>query len=79
MANITTTGFATEGTAVGLNNDLKGAALYVGTGGDITVTMASGQSVTFKNVPNGTFLPIAASKVTGVANGAIAGDIIALG
>jgi nitrogen fixation protein len=78
MANITTTGFATEGVVVGLNNDLKDAALYVGTGGDITVTMASGQSVTFKNVPDGTFLPIAASKVTAVANSAVVGDIIAL-
>ncbi|MDA7618940.1 hypothetical protein N8618_00570 [bacterium] len=79
MANITTTGFATEGVAVTVNTDLKGAALYVGTGGDITVEMSSGQSVTFKNVPDGTFLPIAVSKVTAVANGAIVGDIIALG
>ena len=79
MANITTTGFATEGVAVTVNTDLKGAALYVGTGGDITVEMASGQSVTFKNVPDGTFLPIAAAKVTGVANNAVAADIIALG
>lgn len=79
MANITTTGFATEGVAVSINTDLKGAALYVGTGGDITVEMASGQSVTFKNVPDGTFLPIAVSKVTGVANNAVAADIIALG
>ena len=79
MGNITTTGFATEGVAVSINTDLKGAALYVGTGGDITVEMAGGQSVTFKNVPDGTFLPIAVSKVTAVANGAIVGDIIALG
>lgn len=78
MANITTTGYATEGTEVGIDNDLKGAALYVGTGGHITVTMASGQSVTFKNVPSGTFLPIAASKVTAVGGTAVVGDIIAL-
>jgi nitrogen fixation protein len=79
MANITTTGFATEGVAVTVNTDLNGAALYVGTGGDITVEMSSGQSVTFKNVPDGTFLPIAVAKVTAVANGAVMGDIIALG
>lgn len=79
MANITTTGFATEGVAVTVNTDLKGAALYVGTGGDITVEMSSGQSVTFKNVPDGTFLPISAAKVTAVANGAAVADIIALG
>ena len=79
MANITTTGFATEGVTVTVNTDLKDAALYVGTGGDITVEMSSGQSVTFKNVPDGTFLPIAAAKVTAVANGAAVADIIALG
>ena len=78
MANITTTGFATEGVAVTVNTDLKGAALYVGTGGDITVEMSSGQSVTFKNVPDGTFLPISAAKVTAVANSAVVGDIIAI-
>ncbi len=78
MGNITTTGFATEGVAVTVNTDLKGAALYVGTGGDITVEMSSGQSVTFKNVPDGTFLPIAVAKVTAVANSAVIADIIAL-
>lgn len=78
MANITTTGFATEGVVVALNADLKGAALYVGTGGDVTVTLTSGQSVEFKNIPAGTFLPIAVSKVTAVENGAVVGDIIAL-
>ena len=38
-------------------------ALYVGTGGDISVVMLDGNTKVFKNVPNGTFLPIAAKRV----------------
>lgn len=38
--------------------------LYVGTTGDVKVDMfESGTAITFKNVPSGGFLPIAASKV----------------
>jgi hypothetical protein len=80
MANITNTGFVTDVTGPLVDsddftaaNDLGGAALYVGTGGDVAVVMSgvldiSGGStnlssndvdVIFKNVPSGTFLPIA--------------------
>lgn len=38
-------------------------ALYVGVGGDIKVTMADGQVVTFVGVPTGIILPIQVSKV----------------
>jgi len=38
-------------------------ALYVGVGGDIKVTMADGQVVTFVGVPTGVVLPIQVSKV----------------
>jgi len=44
-----------------INN--TGACLYVGTGGDITVTMESGSDVTFTAVPNGTFLPVLVTAV----------------
>lgn len=50
-------------------------ALYVGTGGDVTVTMAAGTSVTFADVPAGTILPIQVTHVTAVSGAA---DILAL-
>lgn len=40
-----------------------GACIYVGTGGNIRVTMIGGQGVIFYNVPNGSFLPIQVLKV----------------
>lgn len=49
-------------------------ALFVGTGGDVTVTMAGGGSVQFTNVPDGTTLPIRVTHVTA----ATASDIVAL-
>ena len=45
-----------------MNN--TGVCLYIGTGGDITVTMESGSDVTFTAVPNGTFLPVLVTAVT---------------
>lgn len=50
-------------------------SLYVGTGGDIVVTMA-GTDVTFANVPDGTFLPVEGSDVK--SSGTTASDIVAL-
>lgn len=40
-----------------------GACIYVGTGGNIRVTMVGGQQVVFYNVPNGSFLPIQVTRV----------------
>ncbi len=78
MANITTTGFATEAVTVTKSDStlLNSVALYVGTGGDLTVTMAGGTDVVFKNVPDGAFLPIAVTKVKAATTAA---DILALG
>lgn len=39
-------------------------ALYVGTEGNITVTMVGGQSVTFTAVPAGSLLPLRVTHVT---------------
>lgn len=62
------------GTAIdGLEN---GVCLYVGTGGDLKVTMISGQVVTFTNVPNGSFMPIQVKRVW--ASGTGASDILGL-
>ena len=38
-------------------------ALYVGTGGDVTVRTVSGQTVTFHNVPDGAILPVSVDQV----------------
>jgi len=51
----------------GLDN---GVCIYVGTGGNIKVTMVGGQVVTFNNVPNGSFLPIQVKKVWSTGTGA---------
>ncbi len=48
--------------------------LYVGTGGNITVTMASGRSLQFADVPPGFILPVQVTHVTA----ATASGIIAL-
>jgi hypothetical protein len=40
-----------------------GGVLYIGTGGDLKVTMIGGQTVTFANVPNGAFMPIQVKRV----------------
>lgn len=50
-------------------------ALYIGTGGDVVVTMATGGDATFKNVPEGTILPVQVIKVKSATT---ASDIVAL-
>lgn len=49
-------------------------ALWIGTGGDVTLTTKGGNTVTFANVPDGTLLPVRATHVTA----ATASDILAL-
>ena len=44
----------------GLDN---GVCLYVGTTGDVKVTMIAGQTVTFTNVQGGSILPIQINKL----------------
>tara|TARA_R100000951_G_scaffold39238_1_gene33109 strand:+ start:356 stop:646 length:291 start_codon:yes stop_codon:yes gene_type:complete len=68
--------------------DLKSACLYMGTGGDVTVILAgvkgpggiglptAGQAVTFKNIPDGSFLPVIVNYV--LATGTTVADIISI-
>jgi hypothetical protein len=52
-------------------------ALFIGTGGSVTVDMAvEGDSITFANVPSGTTLPIQVVRV--YLTGTSAADIVAL-
>jgi hypothetical protein len=51
-------------------------AIFVGTGGDMEVTMSGGGNVTFTNIPSGTTLPIRVTHV--LATGTDATDIVAL-
>ena len=53
-----------------------GNVLYVGTGGDLVVTTASGDKVTFVNIQGGSFLPIQVVRVWNT--GTTAANIIAL-
>lgn len=60
---------------------LNGSALYVGTGGDVSVIMknidgALGNTVRFSNVPDGTFLPVIVDYVA--ATGTTASSIVAV-
>lgn len=51
-------------------------ALYVGVGGDVKVTMAYGDVVTFVGVPSGSILPVQVTRVW--ATGTAANSILAL-
>jgi hypothetical protein len=59
-----------------INGTNNGACLYIGTGGNLTVTMLGGQTATFVNIADGTFLPIQVKKVW--QSGTDAADILAL-
>ena len=50
-------------------------AIYVGTGGDLKLTVGS-TAVTFKNVPSGTLLPIRAQLIW--STGTTASNVVAL-
>jgi hypothetical protein len=54
---------------------IEPCVLYVGTGGEITVTTAGGDVVNFIGIASGTFLPVQAIKVHPISS---ATDIIAL-
>jgi len=56
-------------------NAKEGCVLYVGTGGNLEVVTAGGQTVTFVGIVGGSFLPVQVLKVT--AN-TTAADIVAL-
>lgn len=55
---------------------LRARGLYIGTGGTLVVQGNDSADVTFLNVPNGTILPIAVSRVK--ATGTTCSNIIAL-
>ena len=54
---------------------ISSRALYVGTAGDVTVTMVGGATLTLKSVPVG-ILPLRVARVH--ATGTSAGDIVAI-
>lgn len=59
----------------GADLETTARALWVGTGGNLRVTTAGGETVTFRNVGSG-ILPIRAARVH--ATGTSAGDILAV-
>lgn len=61
------------------SNDMQqmSRALYVGTGGDVSVVTKGGYAVTFKNVLSGHILPVQCWRVC--ATDTTAQDIVALG
>ena len=73
-----------EENSPGMN--LGSAALYIGTGGTLTVTVIGGNGemlnvTTFKNIPDGTFFPVIVSNVWATVDGNPAttcSDIVAL-
>lgn len=82
--------FAEEITAsdtISAATNLNSSALFIGSGGDVTVIIAgtvgssggfptSGQAITFKNLSNGCFLPVIVDYV--LATGTTAADIVAV-
>ncbi len=71
------------GTAVDINlsSDTTGLthnALYIGTGGDVKVDLATSGTVTFTNLASGQILPIQITKVYSTANGTTASALIAM-
>lgn len=51
-------------------------AIYTGTTGNLTVTMLSGDNVTFPNVPAGTILPVRSTRV--LATGTTANQLVGM-
>jgi hypothetical protein len=79
---------ATKNDTIGVSTNLKSSCLYVGTGGDVKVilagvTGASGkglptatEAVVFKNIPDGSFLPVIVDYL--LSTGTTASDIVAV-
>jgi len=59
--------------------NVKNCALYLGSGGNIEVTLMGSPNtpVVFKNIPNGIFLPFIVSTIVTGANTTVA-DIVAI-
>jgi hypothetical protein len=57
------------------NQQNRGCVLYIGTGGDVSVITASGSSAVFKNMSDGSFLPV---QVLRLLEDTTASDIVAL-
>jgi len=51
-------------------------ALWIGTGGDVTVITVDGQTVLLANIPDGSLLPVRCTRVK--STGTTASDIVAL-
>ena len=64
----------TPGDSTDLSNVTR--AVYCGSGGSLTVTMLSGATVTFDDLPDGCLLPIRVSKV--LSTGTTASSILGL-
>lgn len=60
----------------GPDRNNAGCVLYVGTGGDVKVTTASGDETTFVNIQDGTFVPVQVTQV--FSTGTTADNIVAL-
>lgn len=78
------TGTPVPGTdSITTNTVHRGACLYVGTGGNLYITLEDGSEALFKGVTAGSFLPVLAIKVWGpdkggASLGTSANDILAL-
>ncbi len=72
-ASIVTPNDATPITNASFNSP---AALFVGTAGDVEVITLGGSTVVFKNIANGTFMPVQVTHVKAAST--TASDIVAL-
>ena len=80
-----TTGGGSGFTATVANTDIpntqkRGCCLYVGGGGDIEITLESGNTVTMAGVVTGSFMPVLAKSfvITALANNTTATNMLAL-
>jgi len=71
--------FATSAeTVVVGTTDVKNSALYIGSGGDIEVIVVGDSAqVVFKNIPDGSFLPVIISSIVAGANTTVS-DLVAI-